>query len=101
MIRVPTHRRPASPGEVLLEEFLKPMEITQSALAAALSIPFQRVNQIVKGKRAITPDTALRLARYFGTTADLWLNMQLAVDLFDAMHGETAREIQRIKPIAA
>jgi antitoxin HigA-1 len=101
MVRVPTHRRPATPGEVLLGEFLDPLGITQSALAEALSIPFQRVNQIVKGKRAITPDTALRLARYFGTTAELWLNMQLAVDLFDALHGKTAKEIERIKPLAA
>lgn len=101
MIRVPTHRRPATPGEVLLEEFLAPMGITQSALAEALAIPFQRVNQIVKGKRAITPDTALRLARYFGTSPDLWLNMQLVLDLYDAMHGKTAADIQRIKPAAA
>ena len=101
MIRVPTHRRPPTPGEVLLEEFLVPMGITQSALAGALSIPFQRVNQIVKGKRAITPDTALRLSRYFGTSPGLWLNMQLVLDLYDATHGKAAEEIQRIKPVAA
>lgn len=101
MIRVPTHRRPPTPGEVLLDEFLVPMEITQSALAEALCIPFQRVNQIVKGKRAITPDTALRLSRYFGTSPDLWLNMQLVLDLYDAMHGKTAADIRRIKPAAA
>lgn len=100
MIRVPTHRRPP-PGEVLLEELLVPMGITQGALAEALSIPFQRVNQVVKGKRAITPDTALRLSRYFGTSPGLWLNMQLVLDLYDAMHGKAAKEIQWIKPVAA
>lgn len=77
------------------------MGITQSALAEALCIPFQRVNQIVKGRRAITPDTALRLSRYFGTSPDLWLNMQLVLDLYDAMHGKTAADIRRIKPVAA
>ncbi len=101
MIRVPTHRRPPTPGEVLLDEFLVPMGITQSALAEALSIPFQRVNQIVKDRRAITPDTALRLSRYFGTSPDLWLNMQLVLDLYDAMRGKTAADIRRIKPVAA
>ena len=101
MIRVPTHRRPATPGEILAEEFLLPLKITQSALAEAPGIPFQRVNQIVRGKRAVTPDTALRLARYFGTTPDLWLNTQLAADLYDAMHGKTAADIRKIKPVAA
>ncbi len=101
MIRVPTHRRPPTPGEVLLEEFLLPMNITQSALADALSIPVQRVNQIVRGKRAITPDSALRLSRYFGTSPDLWLNMQIVLDLYDAMHGKSAADIERIKPVAA
>lgn len=78
------------------------MGITQSALAEALSIPFStRQPDCEGGKRAITPDTALRLSRYFGTSRDLWLNMQLVLDLCDAMHGKTTADIRRIKPIAA
>lgn len=64
------------PGEILLEEWLKPLEISQYALAKAISVPPRRINEIVKGKRAITPDTALRLAAYFGTEAQSWLNLQ-------------------------
>ena len=66
MIRIPTHRSPTHPGEMLLEEFLKPMELTQKELAAAIHVPYQRVNEIVNGKRGITPGTALRLSKVFG-----------------------------------
>ncbi len=83
-MRLPTERPPIPPGEILLEEFLKPLGISQRALARALGIPYQRVNEIVRGKRAITPDTALRLARFFGTTPDVWLNLQRRVDLYRA-----------------
>jgi addiction module HigA family antidote len=65
MVRVPTHREPAHPGEMLLEEFLKPMEVSQRELADALHMPYQRVNEIVNARRGITPATALRLAKYF------------------------------------
>lgn len=75
MIRLPTHRAPTHPCEMLLEEFLKPMGVSQVELAKKLNIPFQRVNQIIKGKRSVTPDTALRLARVLGTSVDLWLNL--------------------------
>ncbi|MBN6063921.1 HigA family addiction module antitoxin [Aggregatibacter actinomycetemcomitans] len=64
------------PGEILLEEWLKPLGITQYALAKAIGVPPRRINEIVKGKRAITPDTALRLATFFGTDAQSWLNLQ-------------------------
>lgn len=66
----------AHPGEILLEEWLKPLNISQYALAKAISVPPRRINEIVKGKRAITPDTALRLATFFGTDAQSWLNLQ-------------------------
>ena len=69
-MRIPTHRPPTHPGEMLLEEFLKPMGITQVELARKLKIPFQRVNQIVRGKRSVTPDTALRLAKVLGTSVE-------------------------------
>ena len=72
---------PIHPGEILREEFLIPLAITANALALALKVPASRINDIVLERRAITPDTALRLARYFGTTADFWLNLQTAYDL--------------------
>jgi addiction module HigA family antidote len=73
--------KPISPGEILLEEFLKPLGISQSRLARDLSVPVGRVNDIVQGKRAITPDTALRLAVYFNMTPEFWMNLQSHYDL--------------------
>jgi addiction module HigA family antidote len=90
MIRIPTHRAPTHPGEMLLEEFLLPMNITQRALADAIQVPYQRVNEIVNGKRGITPSTALRLAKFFGMTPDFWMNLQLRWDLYWAQQAETA-----------
>ena len=72
---------PITPGEVLIEEFLKPMEISQYRLAKDIHVPARRINEIVHGKRAITADTALRLSRYFGTTAQFWINMQATYEL--------------------
>ena len=76
MMRIPTYRVPTHPGEMLLEEFLKPMDISQKELAVAIKVPFQRVNEIVHGRRGISPSTALRLAKFFGTSPDFWLNLQ-------------------------
>ena len=89
MIRIPTHRAPTHPGEMLLEEFLKPMEITQRELADAINVPYQRVNEIINGKRGITPSTALRLAKVFGVSADFWMNIQLRWDLYFAKESES------------
>ena len=72
---------PVHPGEVLLEEFLEPMEISQYRLAKDISVPPRRINEIVHGKRSITADTALRLPRYFGTSEKFWLNLQTGYDL--------------------
>jgi len=72
---------PISPGEILLEEFLRPLAISQNQLAREIDVPVSRVAAIVKGTRAITADTALRLSRYFGTSAEMWLNMQSQYDL--------------------
>jgi addiction module HigA family antidote len=72
---------PAHPGEVLREDFLRPLAMSQYALARALGVPEIRISEIVNGKRAITPDTALRLARYFGTSPEFWLGMQASYDL--------------------
>ncbi len=76
-----TAHAPIHPGEILLEEFLAPMGLSQYRLAAAIAVPARRINEIVHGKRAVTPDTALRLARAFGTTDQFWLNLQSRYDL--------------------
>jgi antitoxin HigA-1 len=81
MIRIPTDRSPTHPGEMLLEEFLNPMELTQRELADAIHIPYQRINEIINGHRGITPSTALRLSNFFGMSADVWMNLQLRWDL--------------------
>lgn len=96
MVRVPTHREPTHPGEMLLEEFLKPMSLSQRDLADAIHVPYQRVNELVNRKRGVTPSTALRLSQYFGTSAAFWLNLQLRWDLYHAAIAEAA-ELKRIK----
>jgi len=100
MALLPTHRDATHPGEVLAEEFLAPFEMTQVELAERLGIPFQRVNQIVRRRRAVTPDTALRLSQLFGTTAEFWLNLQQAWDLSTALRSPAARQIRRIRPLS-
>jgi len=79
-------RRPTPPGEMLLEEFLRPAGITQVELAARMGVPIQRVNAVIAGRRAVTAETAILLSRALGTTPALWLNLQIAVDLWDAEH---------------
>ncbi len=96
MIRIPTNRRATHPGEVLLKDFLEPLELTQKAVADALGVPFQRVNEIVSGKRGVTPSTALRLAKYFGNSPAFWLNLQMRVDLQTAVASE-ADALRKIK----
>lgn len=88
MVRVPTHREPTHPGEMLLEEFLKPMGISQRDLAEGIFVPYQRVNELVNRRRGITPSTALRLAKYFGNSAGFWLNLQHRWDLYQALRSE-------------
>jgi len=100
MVRVPTHSPPTHPGEMLLEEFLNPMDLTQRELAEGIRVPYQRVNELVNGRRGITPATALRLAKFFGTTADLWMNLQLRWDLYHAQEAE-APDLDRIKRVHA
>lgn len=98
---IPSHRRPPTPGEILLEEFLKPLGVTQSAFAARIGVTFARVNEIVHGKRRITPETAMRFSRVFGTSPEMWLNMQYIIDLYDAQHSPKAKEIARLRPYAS
>ena len=97
MVRIPTHRVPVHPGEMLLEEFLNPLGLTQRELADAVRVPYQRINELVNGRRGITPSTALRLAKYFDVTAAFWLNLQLRWDLYHATQSE-AEELAAIEP---
>ena len=88
---------PVHPGEVLLEEFLKPMNLSQNRLALNIGVPARRINEIVLGKRSVSVDTALRLARYFGTSPQLWLGLQMDYDLdvaTDAMESRLKREVK-------
>jgi len=87
-MRIPTNRQPTHPGEMLREEFLIPMNLTQKELADSIQVPYQRINEIVSGKRGVTPSTALRLAKYFGMSADFWLNLQIKFDLYLAQKKE-------------
>jgi len=89
MVRIPTNRTPTHPGEMLLEEFLNPMGITQRDLADNIHVPYQRINEIVNGRRGITPSTALRLAKFFDMSADFWMNLQLRWDLYFARQNES------------
>ncbi len=82
MVRIPTHRKPTHPGEMLREEFLVPMNISQRELADAIHVPYQRINELVNQKRGVTPSTALRLAKFFGVSAGFWLNIQMRCDLY-------------------
>ncbi len=92
---------PVHPGEILLEEFLKPMGISQYRLARSISVPPRRINEIAQGKRAISADTALRLGRFFGTTARFWLNLQARYDLEVAADALGDRLVREVAPHAA
>lgn len=81
---LPKHRPPTRPGEILLEEFLKPAGMTQTGLAEKMGVPIQRVNTLINGKRGVTAETALLLAKIFKTTPQFWMNLQAAYDLWQA-----------------
>ncbi len=98
-LTIPTNRRPTPPGEILLREFLEPLEITQAAFAKHIGITAARLSEIIHGKRAVTIDTAIRFERALGFSADSWLRMQLTVDMYDAQRGPTAKALARIKPV--
>jgi addiction module HigA family antidote len=91
---------PIHPGEVLLQEYLEPFGVTQHKLAVAIGVPPRRINEIVQGKRRISADTALRLARYLGTTERFWLNLQSRHDL-EVERDRLARTLEEIQPLAS
>ena len=88
MVRIPTDREPTHPGEMLLHEFLEPLGLTQRDLADGIHVPYQRVNELVRGKRGVTPSTALRLSKFLGTSPDFWMNLQLRCDLYEVRQAE-------------
>lgn len=95
-----TERKPVSAGEMLVEEFLNPLGLTQGALAQAMGVPRKLVNELCNDRRAVTADTALMLARVFGNSPEFWLNTQRRMDLWDAMHTPRRRErIERAKAL--
>ncbi|ERS04405.1 addiction module HigA family antidote [Marinobacter nauticus] len=93
--------RPIHPGEILREEYLEPLEMSVNALANALHVPATRMNEIVRGNRGVSADTALRLARYFGTSARFWLNLQTEFELRQAEVEKAAKIAKEIQPRAA
>ncbi len=98
-VSLPSHRRPTHPGEILEEDFRKELGLTQQQMADALGVSRVRYAEIANGKRGVTADTALRLQRVFGTDAQSWINLQTAVDLWDAMHDRRYEDIKRLKPL--
>ncbi len=99
MVRIPTNRKPTHPGEMLREEFLVPMNISQRELADAIHVPYQRINELVNQKRGVTPSTALRLAKFFGVSAGFWLNIQMRCDLYRAQVAEKI-ELESIQDVS-
>jgi addiction module HigA family antidote len=95
---LPKNRRPTHPGKILREEYLEPLEMTQQQLADALGITRVRINEIILGKRSITPDTAFRLSKYFNTTPDFWLNLQQNIDMWDTLQVNKS-DYDRIKSL--
>ena len=95
---LPKNRRPTPPGEILKHEFLVPLGMSQRELADALGITRVRINEIILGKRTITPDTAFRLAQFFHTTPEFWLGLQMDVDMWDTLQ-VNAREYKKISPV--
>jgi addiction module HigA family antidote len=98
MVRIPTHRQPTHPGEMLLEEFLNPMGLTQRDLAEAIHVHYHRGNDIVNGRRSVTPSTALRLGKFFSMSADFWINLQVRCDMYFAQQDELS-VLKTIQPL--
>lgn len=97
--RLPIYGPPTHPGEMLLHELLIPWGMSQTELARRIGVSYPRINEIVKGKRGITPDTALRLARLFNMTAEFWMGLQEGWDMWHALHSDTAADILKIEPM--
>jgi len=99
-MRMPTNRPPIHPGEILLEEFMKPYGMTQTDIAKRIGVSRKHISEVVNGRKGISTDIALRLSRLFGTSPELWLNGQLAWDVWHAIHGESSYKLEAIEPVA-
>ncbi len=98
-MKMPTNRSPVHPGEILLEEFMKPYGMTQTEIARRIGVSRKHISEIVNGRKGISTDMALRLSRLFGTSPELWLNGQIAWDVWHAMREENACKLQAIEPV--
>jgi len=98
-IVVPKNRPPTTPGEIIQEEFLTPLEMSQSELARAMGVPTNRISQLILGKRSLTAETALRLEAVLGIDAGTWMNLQAACDIWAAKKVKPARGLQRLKAL--
>jgi len=98
-MRIPTNRPPIHPGEILREEFMKPYGMTQTEIARRIGVSRKHISEIVNGRKGISTDMALRLSRLFGTSPELWLNGQMAWDVWHAMREENAYKLQAIEPV--
>jgi addiction module HigA family antidote len=99
-MKMPTNRPPIHPGEILLEEFMKPYGMTQTEIARRIGVSRKHISEVVNGRKGISTDMALRLSRLFGTSPELWLNGQIAWDVWNAMRGENACKFETIEPVA-
>lgn len=95
---LPKSRRPTHPGEILRYEFLKPLNLSQQQLAGSIGLTRVRINELILGKRSLTPDTAFRLAKFFNTTPDFWMGLQTNVDMWDTLQA-SKEEYESISPI--
>ena len=101
MTTLPRSRPPTHPGEILRKDFLEPLGLTQKEFSERMGVSYVRFNELINGRRGVTPDTALRLARLLGTTPEFWLNGQRNLDLWLAMHSPENEAIEQIDPIVA
>ena len=99
-MKMPTNRPPIHPGEILLEEFMKPYAMTQTEIARRIGVSRKHISEVVNGRKGISTDMALRLSRLFGTSPELWLNGQLVWDVWHAMRGKNAYKLEAIEPVA-
>jgi antitoxin HigA-1 len=99
MTRLPKNRPPTHPGEILLKDFIEPHGLTRAEAARRLGMPYAQLGEIVRGRRGVSPETALRLERLFGASAAFWLDGQRDWDLWHALRSPAAREIEKIEPI--
>ena len=99
MTTLPKNRPPSHPGEILLDEFLVPLKLSQIELAKRIHVSYPRINELINGKRGVTPDTALRLAKLLGTTAEFWLNGQRNWDLWHALRAPESSALRKITPV--